>query len=300
MGQGEPAQRLGTVNRACHNADRQCINLSHEVSEVGRDLEHLPVRSLAAGMLLATVVTFTGTLSYALAANRPQPAAAPVAKVAATSPAKSVTPAPAKKPTVPEAPAQPVRRYIVQPGDSLWEVASRYGITLGDLLSANPQVDNPGHVQIGQELLLPPTTLTTPAGGGAVAANALPSPGDHFAWPVLAPISSPFGPRGGRNHNGLDLAANTGDPIKAARDGEVVLSGWVQGYGETVILKHEDGTQTLYGHCSRRLVQTGERVRLGEVIAEVGSTGNSTGPHLHFEIIVNNKQYDPLLYLPKR
>jgi murein DD-endopeptidase MepM/ murein hydrolase activator NlpD len=196
---------------------------------------------------------------------------------------------------VPDAKAP--RRHIVQQGESLWELASRYGVTLEALLASNPDLGNPGHLQIGQAVVLP----SGAAAGDVVAATIGPIPAldGVFAWPVLAPISSLFGPRDGRNHNGLDLAANMGDPIKAARDGEVLLAGTVDGYGETVILRHEDGTRTLYGHASRLLVKAGERVRQGEVIAEVGSTGRSTGPHLHFEIIVNSKPLDPLLYLPK-
>lgn len=198
---------------------------------------------------------------------------------------------------VPGAQTQPPRRHTVQQGESLWELASRYGVSLEALLASNPDLDNPGHLQIGHEVILPAGA----AAGEVVAATIGPSPDldGVFAWPVLAPISSPYGPRDGRNHNGLDLAANMGEPIKAARDGEVLLAGTVNGYGETVILRHEDGTQTLYGHASRLLVKAGERVRQGEVIAEVGSTGRSTGPHLHFEIIVNSKPLDPLLYLPK-
>jgi len=196
---------------------------------------------------------------------------------------------------VPDAKAP--RRHIVQQGESLWELASRYNVTLEALLASNPDLGNPGHLQIGQAVVLP----SGAAAGDVIAATIGPSPALEgvFAWPVLAPISSLYGPRDGRNHNGLDLAANMGDPIKAARDGEVLLAGTIDGYGETVILRHEDGTRTLYGHASRLLVKAGERVRQGEVIAEVGSTGRSTGPHLHFEIIVNSKPLDPLLYLPK-
>jgi murein DD-endopeptidase MepM/ murein hydrolase activator NlpD len=198
--------------------------------------------------------------------------------------------------TIPGAQAT-VRRHTVQQGESLWELASRYGVTLELLLDSNPDLGDPGHLQIGQQVILPASATA----GDVVAATIGPSPAldGVFAWPVIAPISSPYGPREGRNHNGLDLAANMGEPIKAARDGEVILSGTVPGYGETVILQHSDGSKTLYGHASRLLVKAGERVRQGEVIAEVGSTGRSTGPHLHFEIIVNSKPLDPLLYLPK-
>jgi murein DD-endopeptidase MepM/ murein hydrolase activator NlpD len=133
--------------------------------------------------------------------------------------------------------------------------------------------------------------------------NPLPDPvshGDAFVWPVIAPISSPFGPRAGSYHHGLDLAANAGTPIHAARSGTVLLAGVVTGYGNTVILKHPDGTRTLYGHCSKLLVHPGQLVGQGDVIGLVGSTGHSTGPHLHFEIIVNDKAQDPLVYLPER
>lgn len=309
-------------------------------------MEHLPVRSYAAALLLAALVTFTGTLSYSRTNARltvPVAEAATPKKLAASAPksapAATANASPASTPGVThkvlagetlfaiarlhgadiaaikqanglsgdqiqagqvlQIPgAQPVRRYTVQQGDSLWELASRYDFSLSDLLASNPQVYNPGHLKIGQEIILP----ATGGSGEAVAAtiSQLPSLTGLFAWPVIAPISSPFGPRDGRNHNGLDLAANMGDSVKAARAGEVTLAGTVQGYGETVILKHDDGTETLYAHSSRLLVHKGQRVRQGEEIAKVGSTGHSTGPHLHFEIIVNNKAYDPLLYLPKQ
>lgn len=119
-----------------------------------------------------------------------------------------------------------------------------------------------------------------------------------FIWPVQARISSYYGPRGGRLHKGLDLAAPTGQQIKAARTGTVIYSGWVTGYGQTIMLDHGDGLLTLYGHCSKLLAQTGQKVSQGEVIALVGSTGRSTGPHLHFEILVNGQAVNPLLYLP--
>lgn len=123
--------------------------------------------------------------------------------------------------------------------------------------------------------------------------------GGAFVWPVIAPVSSPFGPRWGRSHAGIDLAANHGDPIRAARSGKVLLAGTVTGYGFTVVLQHPDGTRTLYAHCSTLLVHAGQNVSQGDLIARVGATGDSQGPHLHFEIIVNERPHDPLLYLPK-
>ncbi len=194
--------------------------------------------------------------------------------------------------------AQPLRRHRVESGDSLWELATRYQVSLTELLAVNPGVEDPGHLQIGQELKIP--------GGSAAVAASAPvvdpelSLGGLFVWPNSAPVSSDFGPRWGRNHNGIDLAANQGDPIYAARSGHVDLAGEVKGYGNTVILRHPDGTRTLYAHASKLLVTAGQDVKQGERIALVGSTGNSTGPHLHFEIIVNDKPRDPILYLPKK
>lgn len=126
------------------------------------------------------------------------------------------------------------------------------------------------------------------------------SNGEAFIWPVLAPISSPFGPRDGGFHYGLDLAANAGTSIHAAKSGTVVFAGVLTNSGNTVILKHSDGTRTLYAHCSRLLVHVGQEVHQGDVVGLVGSTGHSTGPHLHFEVYVNDKIQDPLPYLPKR
>jgi murein DD-endopeptidase MepM/ murein hydrolase activator NlpD len=318
-------------------------------------VEQPPVRFVLAGVALACLVVFTGTLSYGLT-GRSQTAEAPAQGGAPTTkaPVVAVKPAAAKPKPVstrskPAATAEPsaahvvmpgetltaierlyqvdvaairrandlssdqiragqrllipgvapLRRHIVVQGDSLWELGARYGVDIESLLQANATVDNPGHLQIGQELVIPHGAIAVAT---AVEAGTLPDPAldGEFAWPVLAPISSEFGPRWGRNHNGLDLAANMGDSIKAARDGEVLLAGIVQGYGETVILQHTDGTRTLYAHCSKLLVKQGQQVKQGQVIALVGSTGQSTGPHLHFEIIVNDKPRNPLTYLPKR
>lgn len=194
--------------------------------------------------------------------------------------------------------ASPLRRHDIKAGDTLWELASQYGVTIEELLQANRSV-NPGHLQVGEELRIPAKSAAVRAASPAVKDEEI-SLGGLFTWPLLAPISSNFGPRDGRNHAGIDLAANSGEPIKAARDGKVLLSGTVPGYGYTVILQHADGTRTLYAHASALKATVGQSVKQGDVIALVGSTGRSTGPHLHFEIIVNDVPRDPLRYLPPR
>ena len=99
------------------------------------------------------------------------------------------------------------------------------------------------------------------------------------------------------HHNGIDLAAPYGTPVYAAAEGVVEQAGWYGEYGICVILRHADGSRTLYGHNSSVSVSVGQTVKQGEKIANVGSTGNSTGNHLHFEIRVDGRMIDPLVYL---
>lgn len=109
-------------------------------------------------------------------------------------------------------------------------------------------------------------------------------------------ISSPFGRRWGRQHQGIDFAAAVGEPIYASAAGTVVHSGWEAGYGKSIVLDHGNGMETRYGHCSRLLVKEGAVIPKGAMIARVGSTGHSTGPHLHFEVIINGVRKNPAWY----
>ena len=116
-------------------------------------------------------------------------------------------------------------------------------------------------------------------------------------WPVNAPITSPFGWRWGRMHEGIDLGAAYGTPIAAAASGTVIYAGWLGGYGNLTVIDHGGGLSTAYGHQSSIGVSVGQQVAQGEIIGNVGSTGHSTGPHLHFEVRVNGQAVDPLGYL---
>ena len=132
------------------------------------------------------------------------------------------------------------------------------------------------------------------------------NPGEFFlvAWPAVGEVVSGFGPRihpifgVRRNHNGIDIDGDTGDPVRAVLVGEVIIAGWRNGFGNTVVLNHFDGYTTLYAHLSRISVSVGQEVDHGERIGSVGSTGWSTGPHLHFEIRINGKAVDPMPYMP--
>jgi len=124
-----------------------------------------------------------------------------------------------------------------------------------------------------------------------------------FMWPLPLEsahgVSSPFGPRARRHHNGVDLRSRHGDPIFAGRDGTVRFSGNMRGYGLTVILDHGGGVTSLYAHASALYVRAGEPVVRGQVLAAVGATGNATGPHLHFEVAWAGVPIDPALVLPR-
>lgn len=118
-----------------------------------------------------------------------------------------------------------------------------------------------------------------------------------FVWPVDGPVTSGFGLRWGRMHEGLDIGAGSGAPIRAAAAGTVSHAGWLGGYGNLVVVEHGGGLATAYAHQQRIAVSVGQTVGQGQLLGEVGSTGNSTGPHLHFEVRVNGSAVDPLGYL---
>ncbi|HZR90919.1 MAG TPA: peptidoglycan DD-metalloendopeptidase family protein [Gaiellaceae bacterium] len=130
----------------------------------------------------------------------------------------------------------------------------------------------------------------------AATASAPPS-SSGLVWPVSGPITSPFGWRWGRMHEGIDIGAGDGTPIHAAAAGRVVYAGWMEGYGNLVAIDHGNGLSTAYAHQERIVVSLGEEVSQGQVIGYVGCTGRCFGPHLHFEVRVNGAPVDPLGYL---
>ena len=128
------------------------------------------------------------------------------------------------------------------------------------------------------------------AGGGSLGDGAL-------SWPARGTLTSRYGPRWGRMHQGIDIGARPGTPIYSAGAGRVLYSGRLGSYGNVVIVRHEE-LATVYAHNRRNRVRKGDRVQRGELIAEVGASGNATGPHLHFEVRKNDRPLDPLRYLP--
>jgi murein DD-endopeptidase MepM/ murein hydrolase activator NlpD len=128
------------------------------------------------------------------------------------------------------------------------------------------------------------SSSTTPSSAGLI-------------WPVSGPVTSPFGWRWGRLHEGIDIGVSYGTPIHAAASGTVIYCGWESGYGNLTVLDHGGNLATAYGHQSSIAVGCGQHVAQGDVIGYVGSTGHSTGPHLHFEVRVNGSPVDPMGYL---
>jgi murein DD-endopeptidase MepM/ murein hydrolase activator NlpD len=177
--------------------------------------------------------------------------------------------------------------YTVKEGDTLWNISRRFGIPLKELLQANGLRET-SVLQIGQ-------VLRVPSRGGVPAAPQRAQQG--FIWPVNGRISSRFGPRGRGFHYGVDIIAPVGTVVRAAESGVVSYSGWMSGYGRVVIITHASGLQTVYAHNSVNLVREGQRVNKGDPIARVGSTGNATCPHLHFEVRRNGRPVDPLEFL---
>lgn len=142
------------------------------------------------------------------------------------------------------------------------------------------------------------------SGGGDDDSSYQPVSGSgQMIWPVNGVITSPFGyrthPIFGRQilHSGIDIGVDEGTPVHAADGGVVVEAGWISGYGYCVIIDHGNGTSSLYGHNSSLAVSSGQAVSQGQVIAYAGSTGNSTGPHVHFEVRVGGEPVDPSAYL---
>ncbi|ATW25995.1 peptidoglycan DD-metalloendopeptidase family protein [Candidatus Formimonas warabiya] len=198
-------------------------------------------------------------------------------------------------------PREPEINYSLEAGDTLWNVAQKYGVHVDDLVSYN-QITDPGRLKIGQVIKIPVQSAEemTPVRVAAKPALNVASRGlSGLSLPVMGIISSGYGWRKSGFHHGTDIAAKTGTPIRAVEAGNVIFSGWRAIYGYSITIDHGNEIQSVYGHASKLLVKKGQQVNKGQIIARVGDTGRTTGPHLHLEIHVNGKTVDPMRYLPK-
>jgi len=200
--------------------------------------------------------------------------------------------------------------HEVRAGENLYRIGLRYGVDARTLARVNG-IDDVTQLRIGQKLWIP-------GAGAAARAPGTGSPDREkageareearrqareaarlaFVWPVEGSVTSRFGPRGRDRHEGVDVAARRGATIRAAESGKVIHSGPLGAYGKVVIVKHAGNYRTVYAHARRLHVHKGEFVDRGQPIAEVGTTGNASGPHVHFEIRERQTARDPLLYLP--
>lgn len=209
----------------------------------------------------------------------------------------------------------------VSSGDTLWSIANRYGVKIDDVLVAN-NLKRSSSLTVGQRLFLPGVKQTrrerehaarlvsrvyNPVRKDAEYNSARSvSTTSYFVWPAKGELSSTYGWRqnpmgGGENkfHYGIDISAPRGTKIIAARGGVVSYSGWRGSFGRTIVIDHDDGYATTYAHCASLLVPRGTVVKQGQTIATVGSTGASTGNHLHFEVRQNGRAINPLTLLKR-
>lgn len=195
--------------------------------------------------------------------------------------------------------------HQVEAGQTLGKICRLYGADVQEVAEVNG-IDDPDQIQAGQRIFLPDAKPIAggarpeePAGKGSAAAKSIKRFEGKFAWPVDGVLTSRFGIRHGRRHDGIDIGAPEGTPVRASAAGKVLFVGKQGGYGKLVIIKHADRMITVYAHNRANRVKEGQTVTQGQVIAEVGQTGRATGPHLHFEIRQATKPRNPLFFLPR-
>lgn len=187
--------------------------------------------------------------------------------------------------------------YVVRPGDTLFSISRALDTRVDDLVREN-RIRDPDRIRVGQVLRVPDRAPMSSSKGPVVAETREAAIEEStLLWPVTGGrLSSAFGERGARFHDGIDIAAPTGSPVQASERGVVEYSGYRRGYGNVVVVRHAPGLSTVYAHNQSNWVRPGQRVRRGEVIAAVGETGKTTGPNLHFEVWVGKRLVDPMRY----
>jgi len=216
----------------------------------------------------------------------------------------------AKKSEPVDSPKAPAKvEHEVQKGETLTAIAKKYRVTVASLVIANRLKGPRAKLSIGQRL-----TIVRPGGTPSLRARRAPvddrlpvslvlsvpdfEDAPNFLWPVAGSLSSTFGRRSRSWHRGIDIRADAGTPIAAAAAGVVIASGFEARYGQLVKIEHEGGFVTVYAHNERNLVDVGDEVTTGQIIARVGRTGRATGDHVHFEIRYEGRVYNPLYLLP--
>ncbi|HWO07739.1 MAG TPA: M23 family metallopeptidase [Candidatus Paceibacterota bacterium] len=179
-------------------------------------------------------------------------------------------------------------KYTVKTGDTLQSIAKQFGGDVDEIVNFNGLA---GPLAVGMELTIPNGEIAAPApkpaSASSVARSSDPTPSPTYSGYYARPIAGGMRTQGVHGYNAVDLAAPVGTPITASASGDVIVSregGWNGGYGSYVVIRHDNGTQTLYAHASSVIVGVGQHVVQGQVVGYVGQSGKATGPHLHFEI----------------
>lgn len=209
--------------------------------------------------------------------------------------------------------------HVVEPGQTLWRICKAYGVDMEMVAKAN-NISDPAQITTGRKIFIPGAekslnVVPFQAPGGEPLKPKEPEPEQpdvfepetavyttgRLLWPVeQGVVFSSFGRRHGRFHEGIDISAKSGTPVYAADDGKVVYSdNSIRGYGNMMVIKHAGNLSTVYAHNKLNLAKEGDFVKKGDKIAEVGSTGKTTGPHLHFEVRAGKEAVDPLKYFEK-
>ncbi|MEE3329854.1 MAG: LysM peptidoglycan-binding domain-containing M23 family metallopeptidase [Myxococcota bacterium] len=189
--------------------------------------------------------------------------------------------------------------HTVRKGENLYRIGRRYGIPAEVIREAN-DIRDVTTLRVGQRLWIPAAGRAGASGSLArrLRSDVRKETGIDFKWPVQGKLTSRYGKRGRSPHEGIDIGAPRGTDIYAAESGKVVHVGRMGDYGKLVIVKHAGDYRSVYAHVNRYHVRKGNFVEKGQRIAEVGATGNASGPHLHFEIRERDRPRDPMLYLP--
>ena len=204
--------------------------------------------------------------------------------------------------------------HVVQSGQTPYRIAQTYGIDVKKLIRAN-KIRDASNIPVGTRLWIPGayrvryvSSKDSSKRGVSKKKSANKKPKkkraavkNYLRWPVKGTLTSTFGKRGKRKHDGIDIGASKGTPIYAAAAGQVVFSDWgPTGYGLMIIIKHKHHLTTVYAHNSKNWVRKNAWVKRGQKVASVGKTGRATGPHLHFEVRNDTHPRNPLKYLPAK
>jgi murein DD-endopeptidase MepM/ murein hydrolase activator NlpD len=187
---------------------------------------------------------------------------------------------------------------LVASRDALVVAQRAKSATLASIEAGQDQVEEEIHDLEAQSAALAAQIRAAQQPPSSSAPPIVPPAGSGIlGWPVSGPVVSGFGMRWGRMHEGIDISCSTGTPVRAAGAGTVIYAGWLGGYGNLVVVDHGGGLSTAYAHNSSFASSVGQSVAAGQVVSYSGSTGNSSGPHVHFEVRVNGSAVDPLGYL---